>query len=134
MDGDDKGREAGGRRRSEPESKPKSAKEGPGVLTATGPLASDDRPAVWAAPLPERIAHYRIEGEKGRGGMGLVYRAEDTRLERTVAVKVLPDALVVDGRRRAWFEREAKLLADSYSVFSGLSRYCLDNVDAGFFQ
>ena len=46
----------------------------------------------------------------GKGGMGEVYRARDTKLERDVAIKVLPDELAADDERVARFEREAKLL------------------------
>jgi serine/threonine protein kinase len=54
---------------------------------------------------------YRIIDEIGRGGMGVVYDAEDTTLARRVAIKVLPEAFTGDPERLARFEREAKLLA-----------------------
>jgi len=57
------------------------------------------------------IAHYRILENLGQGGMGVVYRAEDTNLSRQVAIKVLPDIFAGDPERLARFEREAKLLA-----------------------
>ncbi|NIV46759.1 MAG: protein kinase, partial [Gammaproteobacteria bacterium] len=57
------------------------------------------------------IAHYRIVEKIGEGGMGEVYRAEDTKLGRSVAIKVLPEAFVQDQDRLARFAREAQLLA-----------------------
>ncbi|MHC4976916.1 MAG: serine/threonine protein kinase, partial [Planctomycetota bacterium] len=61
--------------------------------------------------MDSTIGPYRIESEVGRGGMGVVYRALDTRLDRTVAIKSLPEHLAADPDRLARFEREAKLLA-----------------------
>ncbi|UCF38139.1 MAG: serine/threonine-protein kinase [Acidobacteriota bacterium] len=57
------------------------------------------------------IAHYRIEEKLGAGGMGEVYRAHDTRLNRNVALKILPQDLAGDSHRISRFEREAQLLA-----------------------
>ena len=58
-----------------------------------------------------RIGPYEIVGALGVGGMGEVYRARDTRLDRVVAIKALPQELGHDDARLARFEREAKLLA-----------------------
>jgi len=57
------------------------------------------------------IAHYRITAKLGEGGMGEVWRATDTRLNRDVAVKILPEAFAQDGDRLARFTREAQVLA-----------------------
>jgi Tol biopolymer transport system component len=57
------------------------------------------------------IGHYRIADKLGAGGMGEVWRARDTRLNRDVAIKVLPPALAADPERMARFEREAQVLA-----------------------
>ena len=58
-----------------------------------------------------RLGPYEILAPIGAGGMGEVYRARDSRLDRQVAIKVLPDALAKDSERLARFEREAKVLA-----------------------
>jgi len=58
-----------------------------------------------------RLDHYEIVSLLGEGGMGAVYRAEDTRLKRQVAIKVLPPELAADPERLARLEREAQLLA-----------------------
>ena len=58
-----------------------------------------------------RLGPYEILAAIGAGGMGEVYRARDTKLDRDVAIKVLPSALAQDPERLARFEREAKVLA-----------------------
>jgi serine/threonine protein kinase len=64
-------------------------------------------------PLPAglRLGPYEIVGPLGAGGMGEVYRARDTKLNRDVAIKVLPDALARDPEALARFEREAQAVA-----------------------
>jgi len=59
----------------------------------------------------QTVAHYRIVSKLGEGGMGAVYRATDTKLNRDVAVKVLPPAFAEDAARMQRFEREAQVLA-----------------------
>src|SRR5438552_3374260 len=58
-----------------------------------------------------RLGPYEILGPLGSGGMGEVYKARDTRLDRIVAIKVLREHLAADPDRRARFEREAKLIS-----------------------
>ncbi len=55
-----------------------------------------------------RIAHYDVTALIGEGGMGQVWQATDTQLNRRVALKILPDAFADDAERLARFQREAK--------------------------
>ena len=57
------------------------------------------------------IAHYRITAKIGEGGMGEVWKATDTKLNREVAIKILPEAFAQDPDRMARFAREAQVLA-----------------------
>ena len=58
-----------------------------------------------------QLGPYRIVGALGAGGMGEVYRATDTRLDRTVAIKVLPGQVADDPVQRERFQREARAIA-----------------------
>jgi serine/threonine-protein kinase len=60
---------------------------------------------------PETIGRYIIDSELGRGGMATVYKAQDPRFDRTVAIKVLPREFLHDPEFRARFEREARTIA-----------------------
>ena len=66
---------------------------------------------MTAVTLQGTLGHYRILEPIGEGGMGEVYAAEDTRLHRRVALKVLPRLLADDPERRLRFEREAQAIA-----------------------
>ncbi len=58
--------------------------------------------------IGQMLAHYRIDAKLGEGGMGVVYKARDTHLDRPVAIKVLPSARVEDPERKRRFVQEAK--------------------------
>ena len=64
-----------------------------------------------ALTVGSRLGQYDVTALVGEGGMGEVYRARDTKLDRDVALKVLPQAFTDDPDRLARFEREAKVLA-----------------------
>src|ERR1700685_4215899 len=60
---------------------------------------------------PSSIAHYKITTKLGEGGMGAVYRATDTKLARDVAIKLLPESVVLDPDRLPRLTPEAQVLA-----------------------
>ena len=80
-------------------------------LRSDGPDDSTGGVAVHAATRLERLGDYRILREVGRGGMGVVYEAEQESLGRRVALKVLPDAALIDANQVLRFQREARAAA-----------------------
>jgi eukaryotic-like serine/threonine-protein kinase len=75
------------------------------------PVISSNPTADCRELTGQLISHYRIQAKLGSGGMGEVYRAEDTRLDRSVALKFIAPHLIADEATRRRFEQEAKAVA-----------------------
>ncbi len=91
-----------------------------------------DEAAAGDALLGRRLGPYEITDRLGQGGMGIVYLARDTRLNRLVAVKALKPAFVSDPRRRARLAREARA-AGALSHAAIATVYALEEFDDGVF-
>src|SRR5262247_4609794 len=94
-------------------------------------LLAQDPPASFLGspvtlPPGSRIGAYELLEVIGAGGMGIVYRARDLKLQREIALKVLPEAVVLDPDRVARFRREATLLASlnhpNIAIIHGLEK------------
>ncbi len=83
----------------------------PAGLPPAAPTKTLESPAYVLTEGSVVAGKYRVLAEIGRGGMGVVYKAEDTKLARAVAIKVLPEIFWADPERLARFEREARVLA-----------------------
>ncbi len=81
------------------------------VLDRPPPISMDYTPSHPALAAGIRLGPYEIVAALGAGGMGEVYRARDTKLQRDVAIKVLPESFANDPDRLARFQREAQVLA-----------------------
>ena len=82
-----------------------------GFLETPAFRVATEVPAAPALQPGDRVGSFEVIGILGRGGMGEVYRARDAKLDRDVAIKVLPRALATDPQRLARFERESRILA-----------------------
>jgi tetratricopeptide (TPR) repeat protein/class 3 adenylate cyclase len=81
------------------------------IATLLSALAPDEVPTVEAKGAPEILSHFELLTRIPGGGMGVIYRARDTRLHRVVALKVLPSALSSDANAKARFLLEARAAA-----------------------
>ena len=102
-----------------------------GFLDAV-PLGGAPPPAQAELPVGARVGQYKINRVAGRGGMGVVYDAEDTRLHRRVALKALPAAFDADESARLRMLQEAR--AAAALQHSGIATiYALEEIDGGLF-
>ncbi|MFC1652592.1 protein kinase [Planctomycetota bacterium] len=80
----------------------------------------------------QKLGHFTIQEMIGRGGMGVVYLARDTRLERTVAIKSMPPELIDNATARTRFQREAKLLASLSHPNIAVIHEIIEEAESGY--
>src|SRR5439155_1506868 len=88
-----------------------STGSGRAMMDYVNSTAHRDKISAMSLATGDRLGPYEIVGPIGSGGMGEVYRARDTRLDRTVAIKILSEALAADPQFRERFDREAKAIS-----------------------
>src|SRR6516225_7186324 len=79
-----------------------------GASSLAVPLTHRERGPKMSPVIGQTLGHYRIEAKLGQGGMGVVYRAFDTHLDRPVAIKILRADATTSPERRRRFQQEAK--------------------------
>ncbi len=89
-------------------STPQSVLDTPAIALVAKAIAADEYQSPATSLEGKTISHYRILGTIGRGGMGVVYKAEDLKLRRNVALKLLPPFLARDTQALRRFEQEAQ--------------------------
>ena len=85
-----------------------------------------------ALEIGQKLSHYQILKELGQGGMGVVYKAQDTKLNRTIALKFLPSQLISDGQIRKRFIHEARAVSAPDHSNIGTIFEINDNIETPF--